>query len=281
MASQLWAISDLHVEHPINAEAVTSLPDFGEDWLIIAGDVGNSCSHLSWTLSELSQRFNKLFWTPGNHDLWVLPSDRGESGVARYHSLVDICRQYGCITPEDPFELWSETHLIAPVFTLYDYSFRPEHVALETAVEWALEADIFCSDEVLLATSPYKDVVEWSASRVGLTERRLEAARNTSDRRLILVSHYPFRRSDVVVSQNPRFSIWCGTQATAQWPIYYKADACVYGHLHCPNIRHESECIYAEVSFGYPRHRTDYRDLASALTLVARGDELFPQPLQH
>lgn len=277
MPLRLWAISDLHVEFPVNSKAVDMLPEYGDDWLIIAGDVGNSHLHLQRTLSQLRRRFEKVIWTPGNHDLWVRPSDRGPLGEEHYHRLIEICREQGCVTPEDPFETWSNEYLVAPIFTLYDYSFRPEDVPLDSVVDWAMEAGVFCSDEALLKTFPFQGVAEWSKYRVKLTEERLLRTRETSDRRLILVSHYPLRQKDVLLYDLPRFSAWCGTKATDGWAARFGADVCIYGHLHAPVVRQEHQCIYAEVSFGYPRRGQEVRDLASALTLVASGDDLFPR----
>jgi len=39
---KLYAISDLHIEHQLNSEALKALPAFPEDWLIIAGDICSS-----------------------------------------------------------------------------------------------------------------------------------------------------------------------------------------------------------------------------------------------
>ena len=54
------------------------------------------------------------------------------------------------LTPEDPFPIWSDhgsSYRIAPLFTLYDYSFRPDDIPLEQALAWAAEKDIVCVDE--------------------------------------------------------------------------------------------------------------------------------------
>ena len=43
---KLWAISDLHVGFEKNRHAVQELPAHPEDWLIIAGDTGETPAHL-------------------------------------------------------------------------------------------------------------------------------------------------------------------------------------------------------------------------------------------
>ena len=71
---KLYAISDLHLGHEINRQALAAIPSYPEDWLILAGDMGETTAHLRYALSILSRRFAQLLWVPGNHDLWTLPS---------------------------------------------------------------------------------------------------------------------------------------------------------------------------------------------------------------
>ena len=99
---KLWATSDLHVGFEENRRAVEELPAHPEDWLIIAGDTGETPAHLDFVLRTLRPRFAQLIWTPGNHDLWT-PKDwpAEKRGVAHYERLVALCRRYGVLTPED------------------------------------------------------------------------------------------------------------------------------------------------------------------------------------
>ena len=39
---KLWAISDLHVGYEENRRAVQALPAYPDDWLIVAGDTGET-----------------------------------------------------------------------------------------------------------------------------------------------------------------------------------------------------------------------------------------------
>ena len=51
---RLWAISDLHVGYEENRRAVQALPAYPDDWLIIAGDTGETPAHLDFVLRTLS-----------------------------------------------------------------------------------------------------------------------------------------------------------------------------------------------------------------------------------
>src|SRR5215469_16654285 len=105
MAGRLLAISDLHIGYPENRDFALSLrPATPGDWLIVAGDVGEVFADVGYVLATLAGRFERVIWTPGNHELWTLPSDPvALRGVARYEALVAVCRRFGVLTPEDDF----------------------------------------------------------------------------------------------------------------------------------------------------------------------------------
>ena len=82
---KLYAISDLHLGFEINRQALEAMPAYPEDWLILAGDTGETTAHLRLALSILTRRFAQLLWVPGNHDLWTLPSSASEDEIGRAH----------------------------------------------------------------------------------------------------------------------------------------------------------------------------------------------------
>jgi 3',5'-cyclic AMP phosphodiesterase CpdA len=253
---KLWAISDLHVASDINRRAVAALDAHPEDWLILAGDIADTMGDLGFVFETLAPRFARLIWTPGNHELWR-EGDAADAprGVERYQALVDLARAHGVLTPEDPYPDWPESDaktVIAPMLTLYDYSVRPPQVARAEVVAWAAQQGIFAVDERRLDPAPYGDIVEWCQARVDLTARRL--AEIPTDRRTVLINHYPLRPEDVILPRKPRYSPWSGTRATADWHRRFRARAVVYGHLHVRASRFADGVHFQEVSLGYPRH---------------------------
>ena len=97
---KLWAISDLHVGYEENRRAVEALPAFPDDWLIIAGDTGETPAHLDFVLRSLGTKFAQLIWTPGNHDLWTPKTLASEQrGAAHYDRLVALLHPGGLACP--------------------------------------------------------------------------------------------------------------------------------------------------------------------------------------
>jgi len=294
MARRLLAVSDLHVGYPENrAHADALAPEDPGDWLIVAGDVGETFADVGFVLASLANRFAKVIWAPGNHELWTLPSDPVTlRGVARYEALVKVCRRFGVLTPEDEFPVWDGPGgpvTVAPLFTLYDYSFLASGPAAaghdpagpvasllaatdgaanhraanhgaanhgaasedgrSAALAAARNAGITPVDEGRLHTDPYPSAAAWCRDRVTATERRLAAV----DGPTVLVSHWPLLRQPTAALRHQAFAPWCGTTLTAGWHTRHQALAAVYGHLHIPRTTHYDGVRFEEVSVGYPR----------------------------
>ncbi len=265
---KLYALSDLHLGYRVNREALETWRARPDDWLILAGDVGETERHLELGLGAAVERFAKVFWTPGNHELWSRRDD-AVRGVARYEAAVEVCRRFGVLTPEDPYTLWPREprRLIAPLFVLYDYSFRPDTIDERDAVAWAGADGVRSADEHYLAPDPYATRTAWCQARVEQTERRLAAARHP----LILVNHFPLRHDLVRVPRIPRFSIWCGTRRTEQWHTRFGAQVVVTGHLHVRTTDWIDGVRFEEVSLGYPKHWRRERGIDGYLREILPG----------
>jgi predicted phosphodiesterase len=263
------AISDLHLASQANRDALAALPSFGDDWLIVAGDVAERFDHMKLAFETLTARFAKVFWVPGNHDLWTVGGD-GDGpvlvGEERYRALVDLARAHGIVTPEDPYETWTGAGgpcVIAPLFLLYDYSFRPDHVGRDEVVAWAREEGAVCADEMFLSPAPWPSRDAWCAGRIEEAERRLSAI--PADMETILVNHYPLREDLIHIPRAPRFTPWCGTKRTEDWHRRFNARVVVSGHLHVRRTDRRDGTRFEEVSLGYPRQWDQSRGMAPYL----------------
>ena len=261
---RLLAISDLHIGYPENRAYADSLaPADPGDWLIVAGDVGEIFADVGFVLAPLANRFARVIWVPGNHELWTPPADPVQSrGAARYDTLVKVCQRFGVLTPEDEFPVWQGVGgpvTVAPLFVGYDYSFTaagdPElnpaddGRAATAAREAAFAAGIRPSDEGRLYTDPYRSIAAWCRDRAKLTQARLDAIIGP----MVLVSHWPLLRAPVSALRYQAYAPWCGTTLTAGWHVRYDVTAAVYGHLHIPRTTYHDGVRFEEVSVGYPR----------------------------
>jgi len=280
---KLYAISDLHLGHKINRQALEALPPHPEDWLILVGDIGETIEQLQYALSLLTKRFARLLWVPGNHDLWTTrdTEDQKLRGEEKYQKLVATCREYGVLTPEDPYIRWpgEETPtLLVPLFLLYDYSFRPDTVPEEQAVAWAAETKVVCSDEYYLHPDPYASRAAWCAARCFYSEQRLREE-VPAGAQLVLINHFPLRESLVRLRRIPRFSLWCGTRRTDDWHTRFTVSTVVYGHLHMRATDYQDAVRFEEVSLGYPQNWRQERGVQGYLREILPGPR-GPHPAQ-
>lgn len=254
---ELLAISDLHVAMSENADIVRKLrPRTEHDWLLVAGDVAERSDQIEWALGLLAERFEKVVWVPGNHDLWTTERDSLQlRGEARYRELVRRCRELGVVTPEDEFPVWTGRGgpvTVVPLFVGYDYTFVPEGASTkEEALAIAHEAGVVCTDEYLLHPDPHPTRDAWCRARLEYSEQRL--AECDPQLPTVLVNHYPLVREPTDVLWYPEFAQWCGTVRTADWHLRHRAAAVIYGHLHIPRTTFHDGVRFEEVSVGYPR----------------------------
>jgi hypothetical protein len=263
---RLWAIADLHLAADANRAGLLAMPAYPDDWLIVAGDVCEGLGLFTEALDWLVRRFARVIWVPGNHELWLTDRGQGPLGsVAKYHALVEVARRLGVLTPEDEFVTWAPTgDVIVPLCTLYDYSFRPDDVALEDVVAWAAELRNVAADEHLINPAPFAGMAQWCAARCDATEARLSRAL-PPDARTILIGHYPLRQDLVRIPRIPRFTPWCGTRRTEDWHRRYRAVVAVSGHLHVRRTDWRDGTRFEEVSLGYPKQWDQAKGVAAYL----------------
>ncbi|KAI2605959.1 Metallo-dependent phosphatase [Hypoxylon fragiforme] len=277
---KLYAIGDLHLSYEYNRKALQELKPHPNDGLILCGDVGETEQHLELAFEAGKRNFKEVFWCPGNHELYTMGSSRPDlRGEAKYEHCVEVARRHGVHTPEDPFVRWEGEDgpaLVAPIFTLYDYSFRPADVTREGALRWAEAADTVATDEFLLHPDPHPSRDAWCEALVRRFARRLETE-NPDSLPLVIANHWPLRQDLVFIPKVPRFSLWCGTKATEDWHTRFPTTKVVVsGHLHVPRTDWKDGVRFEEVSLGYPRQWQDVQAVGKDINDLLR--EILPGP---
>merc|ERR1719281_766715 len=76
-ACRIFAISDVHIDHGPSvlawAEGI-SATEFKNDILLVAGDLGDTFNAVKRGLMTFKKRFRRVFYVPGNHDMWIRPN---------------------------------------------------------------------------------------------------------------------------------------------------------------------------------------------------------------
>lgn len=127
---RVFAISDLHVDHEVNAKWVGELStiDYRDDVLILAGDLTDALSLLEWCLRALTSRFRKVLFVPGNHELWLIRDSGIATSFDKVSKVVDVVRASGA-----SMQTYRVPGLaIVPLMSWYDYSFGEPSADLQS-----------------------------------------------------------------------------------------------------------------------------------------------------
>lgn len=115
---RLWAISDIHTDMPENLAWLRGLDrsDTSKDALILAGDVSNRGLVLREALRLCKERFARVFFCAGNHDLWHETARRTDgNAVEKLRRIVDVCAELGVECAPAEFGDSSGSVLVVPL----------------------------------------------------------------------------------------------------------------------------------------------------------------------
>lgn len=130
---RLWAVSDIHTDIPENVAWVEGLSerDYKRDALIVAGDVSEDLETLEITLRSLVEKFAVVFFTPGNHDLWLTDEDHADGlvdSLSKLHRILELCRKLGVVTEPRRLGGHAGAHAVwvSPLLSWHHRSFDTE-----------------------------------------------------------------------------------------------------------------------------------------------------------
>ncbi len=118
---RVFALSDIHIDYEVNARWIAdlSLTEYQDDVLILAGDVTDMRPLLEWCLITLAKRFKKVFFVPGNHELWVIREEHQKNSLQKFDDVCAVVESSGA-----SMQAFRERGVtIIPLLTWYDYSF--------------------------------------------------------------------------------------------------------------------------------------------------------------
>lgn len=236
---RVFAVSDLHIDYEPNARWVESLStaDYRDDVLIVAGDVTDSLDRLDWCLTTLVDRFCKVMFVPGNHELWVIRENRGKSSMQKFDEVTGVVRSSGASM--EPFRVRGLS--IVPLLGWYDHSFgepTEELKAMWMDYRACLWPEGYTHRDVTLHFSAFND-------------HRPAPADDT----VITYSHF-LPRIDLMPSFIPPagrllYPVLGAATLDSQLRAL-RSTLHVYGHSHVPRRVEIDGVTYVNNAFGYP-----------------------------
>ena len=117
---RFFTTSDIHVDYKKNLELIKKISntEYQNDVLILAGDLTHKETLLCETLLILKDKFAKLFFVPGNHDLW-LKEKHYSTSLEKFEAIMSFCNNNKISIEPETFD---DVELI-PLYSWYDHSF--------------------------------------------------------------------------------------------------------------------------------------------------------------
>ena len=118
---RIFAISDLHIDARQNRVWLDNLSgiDYTADTLILAGDISDCLDRLESTLGTLARTFARVFFVPGNHELWVRKGECAHS-LDKFQHILDLCRALNIGTTAEKIDTTETAVWIVPLFSWYE-----------------------------------------------------------------------------------------------------------------------------------------------------------------
>lgn len=147
-SSKVYVMSDLHYDHKKNDEWVNNIDEFmfQEDVLVVAGNVADTLKALVRALRALKAKFRRVFFTPGNHEMWIHPSEvkKFPDSIAKFNAIMEVCDELGVDVFPAPI---AEDCYIVPLFSWYNAEydegdpFPDAKLSFDAHCRWPIAAD--------------------------------------------------------------------------------------------------------------------------------------------
>eukprot|EP00406_Dinophysis_acuminata_P057195 CAMPEP_0179280304 /NCGR_PEP_ID=MMETSP0797-20121207/36559_1 /TAXON_ID=47934 /ORGANISM="Dinophysis acuminata, Strain DAEP01" /LENGTH=616 /DNA_ID=CAMNT_0020988957 /DNA_START=114 /DNA_END=1964 /DNA_ORIENTATION=+ len=146
---RVFAVSDVHIDHSENHKKWVeglSKTEYQNDVLIVAGDLGDTLRSIQIGLGLFKKKFRRVFYTPGNHDMWVRQDTSDKKitdSITKLVAMFDLCEEMGAEML--PARVMKGVYVV-PLLSWYNYQFNtpdptPSDKIFDTFCKWPMEHD--------------------------------------------------------------------------------------------------------------------------------------------
>ena len=236
---RIFALSDLHVDFEENWAWVQAISpvDYRRDVLIIAGDITHQIERVLQTFRVLRKRFLRVFFVPGNHDLWVR-GERGDS-LEKMDTLRSACEE--CGIDMKPAEVHGVR--LVPLFSWYCSQFDPRCQNYRVPFAWGDYRYCRWPEEVREVDRYFSSLNGGPSTSAGLT---------------VTFSHFLPRWEllpDVKYLRFKALPLVAGSHIIEAQLREWGARIHVFGHSHIPWDEEFDGVRYVQQPLAYPKER--------------------------
>ena len=275
--ARIYATSDIHTDHEGNMDLVTKRWDAAPPGsvLIVAGDVSHVRSHITKTFAALREKFDHVFFVPGNHDLWVFGSGENAGGPQDSVELLgDLAECLGSLGVKVlptrlPRADGAGDVCVAPLYSWYNSTFLDQsrktpsstEANFDTACKWPVPVGVAGNPRQSYGVDTIaRFMAELNAPFVeemlpNRARRRDDDARRSLP--VVLFSHF-YPRPELYYGYNGLAKVMGSTDLEDQ-AGRIRPDVHVFGHAHLDVDRKVGGTRYVQHALGYPKDRAGDR----------------------
>uniref|UniRef100_A0A7S4BN38 Calcineurin-like phosphoesterase domain-containing protein n=1 Tax=Chrysotila carterae TaxID=13221 RepID=A0A7S4BN38_CHRCT len=243
--ARVFAVSDVHYDHAGAREWASALSRtaYTKDTIIVAGDVGDTFNAVKLCLKAFRAVFRRVFYVPGNHDLWIRPKGQHSNepaafadSVAKLLALWQMCDEID--VDVGPAQISTST-VVLPLDSWYSYTFdhhdpKPGLTLFDKFCKWPMG---------------YDDAWKFMT---GLNESRLEMVKTQSPSTTDVISFSHFLpRKELPLPGVHEMAKASGCLEIESQLRSAKVKLHIFGHTHI-NTVHEYEGVrYMQNAMGY------------------------------
>ena len=241
--ARVFAVSDVHYDHAGAKEwaARLSTTEYRNDAIIVAGDVGDTFVAVRYCLKAFRAVFRRVFFVPGNHDLWIRPkgvhSDEPSQFADSVHKLIALWQMCDDLDVDTgPAQLGPGVGVL-PLDSWHSYLFdhhdpRPGTVLFDSWCKWPMGHD------------------EAWRFMVALNEPRIQLAADELKGDLISFSHF-LPRQELPLPSLHQIAKGAGTVAIDEQLRRAGAKLHIFGHTHLNTVDEIKGVRYMQNAMGY------------------------------
>jgi predicted phosphodiesterase len=280
---QVFAISDVHADFRDNLWQLQQLSrqSYRTDALIVAGDVSHDLEVLRRTFHVFLERFQHVFFVPGNHELWIRQGEHSHS-IQKFEDVLRLCESLGVCTGPEVIGAGEDRVCVVPLFSWYT---RPGEGSDTLYRERAIQepAESVWADDYLVKWPesghfrPVRYFLDLNAPRVtadyGVSRISFSHFLPRQDLMFAAPGEAPYAGSDPARLLF-NFSTVAGSTLIDQQIRELGSRVHVYGHQHRNRRRCYDGVWYVSNCLGYPeeRHGRAIPNPASILKAVWPGE---------
>lgn len=291
---KVYVISDLHTDYKDNMSWVERhVGEVGcttKDILIVAGDVSDDLHILRRTLQLLVTAYDKVFYTVGNHELWVRRADRTKfNSLSKLKAIRDLCNQIGVHTDPTQISGCTPPLWIVPLWSWYhaDWDKEPdipgalpiERVMMDFhACDWPTTVEEAEHGTCTLKASGDDSLAKYfdSLNEPGFSKAlsEIEAQRKSEKTRPVVISFSHFLPYQQLLPEKrwlhfPNLAKASGSDYLGARVSTLQPDVHAYGHTHFTQDQLVGSIRCVQWPLGYPRDQARRRDGGSGWTPLA------------